>query len=165
LRKIMPLSTRLSSTRGPPCDTGKHGFNRSICAPLSQHKSLLRHLADVASDSVERAENKRINAVWAWHRPLSRVTLCDTAALLPKGGCVSTAGGVQSPLRRGGPLSNAGGQADHKRRVLQEPGRARQPGYRAGARAVRPCATGAVVPHAPVASRSPQRSDRSGTSR
>jgi hypothetical protein len=54
------------STRGRPCDTGKNGFNRSICASVRQNKSRMRHLADVTSDRVERAENKRINEVWAW---------------------------------------------------------------------------------------------------
>jgi hypothetical protein len=63
--KTMPRNTRLSSTRGPPCDTGKNGFDRSICASVSQNKSLMRHLADVKSDRVERAEIKRINEVWA----------------------------------------------------------------------------------------------------
>jgi hypothetical protein len=53
------------STRGRPCDTGKNGFNRSICASVRQNKSRMRHLADVTSDRVERAENKRINEVWA----------------------------------------------------------------------------------------------------
>jgi hypothetical protein len=59
----MPLNTRLSSTRGTPCDTGKNGFNRSICASVSQNKSLMQHLPDVTSESVDRAENKRINEV------------------------------------------------------------------------------------------------------
>ena len=41
LMKIMPLSTRLSSTRGLPWLLGKKGFRRSICASVSQKRLLI----------------------------------------------------------------------------------------------------------------------------
>ena len=39
--KIMPLSTRWSSTLGLPWLFGKNGFNRSICASVNQNKLLI----------------------------------------------------------------------------------------------------------------------------
>ena len=42
--KIIPLSTRLSSTRGFQCDLGKKGGKRAICASVNQKRSLMSPL-------------------------------------------------------------------------------------------------------------------------
>jgi len=39
--KIMPLSTRRSSTLGLPWLFGKNGFNLSICSSVSQKRLLI----------------------------------------------------------------------------------------------------------------------------
>ena len=66
IKQIMPLNTRLSSTRETPCDEGKNGFNRSICPPFNQNRSLMRHLREAESESVKQEGNKRINEFWAY---------------------------------------------------------------------------------------------------
>ncbi len=36
LKKLVPINTLLSSTRGLPCDLGKKGASLAICSPVSQ---------------------------------------------------------------------------------------------------------------------------------
>ena len=56
LMKIMPLKTRLSSTRGRPWLFGKYGRRRAICASVSQNR-LLMHV--VSSRSLNHDQRRQ----------------------------------------------------------------------------------------------------------
>ena len=56
LMNIMPLITRLSSTRGLPWDFGKKGSSLAICVSLSQYRSLMSSLRFRSRESRGAAE-------------------------------------------------------------------------------------------------------------
>jgi hypothetical protein len=47
MTKTMPLTIRRSSTRGMPCDSGKYGSIRRICASLNNQSSDTRSISSV----------------------------------------------------------------------------------------------------------------------
>ncbi len=57
LIKTIPLRTRRSSTRGLPWDFGKQGSGRTICASVSQKRSLMLQLAFRAVNHAERLKS------------------------------------------------------------------------------------------------------------
>ena len=61
LMKIIPLNTRLSSTRGTPWDSDQNGLRRSICASVNQNKSAMQHPLAAISESIGGGESKWFN--------------------------------------------------------------------------------------------------------
>src|SRR3546814_18108809 len=53
---MIPLITRRSSTRGTPCDNGKCGSIRRICASDNQNRSLMATPPDAAIESDHPAQ-------------------------------------------------------------------------------------------------------------
>ncbi|VVT18643.1 hypothetical protein SPHINGO361_140301 [Sphingomonas sp. EC-HK361] len=53
MTKIMPLMIRRSSTRGTPCDSGKYGLIRHICASDNRIKSLMARPANSVIESTD----------------------------------------------------------------------------------------------------------------